>query len=166
MKHSSVSSSRASGFTLVEALLVLAVAAVVLAIASPNFSSLSATMRVRSTTADLLADLNFARSEAVKRNSVVAVSPLGGQWTQGWSITRIDPADASRNEMLRTRNAVGNMVGFSGAPTSLSFDAAGRVVIADISSFKVCPPDSTGMPGRLVRIDPSGQSRSTSVSCT
>lgn len=85
---------RARGFTLVELMIVLAVAAVLCGAAAPSFTSLVRSIRLSSATNDLLAGLTITRSEAVKRNVRVvmcksadaASCAAAGGWEQGWIV--------------------------------------------------------------------------------
>lgn len=61
------------GFTLVELLIVMVVAAVVLAIGAPQFSEFRRNNRLSGASNDLLAALQLARTEAIKRQLPVAV---------------------------------------------------------------------------------------------
>jgi len=56
-----------SGFTLIELLIVVAVVAVVLTLAAPSFSSLILMQRLKGINAQVVTDLQYARSEAVSR---------------------------------------------------------------------------------------------------
>lgn len=56
-----------SGFTLIELLIVVAVVAVVLTLAAPSFSSFILMQRLKSINAQVVTDLQYARSEAVSR---------------------------------------------------------------------------------------------------
>lgn len=62
------------GFTLVELMVVVALAAVVLTLAAPSFSSFFAKKRVEGVLSELVTDLQYARSEAVARNAPVRVT--------------------------------------------------------------------------------------------
>lgn len=65
------------GFTLIEAMVTLAIVAVIASIALPNFTTVIANAQIRST-ADQLRDLaGRARQEAVKRNVPVALTAAG-----------------------------------------------------------------------------------------
>jgi len=64
---------RDPGFTLVELMIVLVVAAVVLAIGTPQFSEFRRNNRLSGASNDLLAALQLARTEAIKRQRPVAV---------------------------------------------------------------------------------------------
>jgi len=62
------------GFTLVELLIAVAVIAIILVIAAPSFRDMILMQRLRSITAQLVTDLQFARNEAVSRGTLLRVS--------------------------------------------------------------------------------------------
>jgi type IV fimbrial biogenesis protein FimT len=62
---------RSRGFTLVELLVVMTISAILIAAAVPSFVWFIATNRVSDSTNTLLAGLQMARSEAIRRNLVV-----------------------------------------------------------------------------------------------
>lgn len=62
-----------SGFSLVELMIVIAVAALIIGLAAPSFSEYIVTQRVRSVQAQLVTDLQYARSEAAARGRFVGV---------------------------------------------------------------------------------------------
>lgn len=63
--------SKRRGFTLIELLVVVVLIAVVLAITAPSFGNLIVDQRLKSVNAQLVTDLQFARSEAAARNKNV-----------------------------------------------------------------------------------------------
>jgi type IV fimbrial biogenesis protein FimT len=64
---------RQSGFTLVELIITLVLAAILLTLAAPNLSSFLKRDRLVTQANELLADLALARSEAIKRGGTVIV---------------------------------------------------------------------------------------------
>lgn len=88
----------ARGFTLIELLVTLAVLAIILAIAVPNFQGMVSRNRLTSETNNLVSSLAIARSEAIKRGGVVSIcktsnpdtaSPTcatGANWENGWVV--------------------------------------------------------------------------------
>jgi type IV fimbrial biogenesis protein FimT len=64
---------RARGFTLLELMFTVALAAVMLGIAIPSFRGMTASNRLVTQANELVAAVNFARSEAITRNSNVTL---------------------------------------------------------------------------------------------
>lgn len=82
------------GFTLLEALVVLALLGVLLALAAPSLSGLRQSHQMQSQAEQLLGSLMLARSEALRRQQRVTVCVRGasdvcageGSWAQGWLV--------------------------------------------------------------------------------
>ncbi|HZP11008.1 MAG TPA: prepilin-type N-terminal cleavage/methylation domain-containing protein [Nevskiaceae bacterium] len=65
---------RSSGFTLVELVITIAVAGVLLAMAVPSFTRTIVSNRLATTANGVIASLNAARLEAIRRNAVVTAT--------------------------------------------------------------------------------------------
>lgn len=99
-----------SGVTLLELMVVLAIAAILLTIGIPSFASLAQSSRLSTATNELLAALHLARSEAIKRSAraVICSSASGaacansGDWDQGWLVFH----DANNNANVDAGEAV------------------------------------------------------------
>ena len=61
------------GFTLIELVITLTVAGILLAVAAPRMWNFLANNRLTSQVNNLVGDMNFARSEAIKRNGTVVI---------------------------------------------------------------------------------------------
>lgn len=147
------------GFTLIEAMVVIAILAVMAGMSVASFSWFNQTTRIRSAAFDLVADLDFARSEAIKRNGDVVVTPISGSWSNGWTV-------AVGGTTLRQRGALGAQVAFvTPEPGALTYNAAGRVGFGNANPFQICPPSRGTISGRTIRVDASGLSRSTKTLC-
>jgi type IV fimbrial biogenesis protein FimT len=138
-----------AGFTLVELLVTIVVAAILLAVAVPSFRDYQASQQVRSTTADLVSAINLARSEAVKRMASTSVSPASGGWVNGWSVM-------SGVTVVRSYPAT-NGVTISGPGAALSYNRYGRAATA---TFTVAPSSSASVSPRCVWVSISGQPKS------
>jgi type IV fimbrial biogenesis protein FimT len=64
---------RIRAVSLIELMVVIAVGALIIGLAAPSFTDYIVTQRVRSVHAQLATDLQFARSEAISRNTFVSV---------------------------------------------------------------------------------------------
>ena len=73
-------------FTLVEVMVVVAVAAIIALIAAPSFRDMILMQRLKSINAQLVTDLQFARSEAVARNVPMRVRFLSNSTMTCYSI--------------------------------------------------------------------------------
>jgi type IV fimbrial biogenesis protein FimT len=110
---------RAAGVTLVELMVTLTVLAVGATLAAPGLSQMIANYKVRGAAEGILGGLNFARTEALRRNAAVtfALTPGGS----GWTVNQV-----SSNATLQSRSGSGSpIVASSTAATSVTFLATG-----------------------------------------
>lgn len=78
------------GFTLVELMIVLAMASILLAIGIPGMNSYLDTNRLRGATSQFFSDVSYARSESIKRNTNISISVTsngGNTWCYGLNET-------------------------------------------------------------------------------
>lgn len=80
----------ARGVTLVELLITVAVLAVGLSLAAPSFTQQVANYRIRSAAESVVNGLNYARGEAIRRNTAVSFTLAGSG--PGWKVDRVDNA--------------------------------------------------------------------------
>src|SRR6476660_324037 len=85
---------RTRGFTLVEMMIVFAIVGVLSGVAFPYLGAVVDSIRMRRIANELLSSMHVARSEAIKRNSRVALCKSSdgnacantGDWEQGWIV--------------------------------------------------------------------------------
>lgn len=147
----------ANGFTLIELIVTIAVASILVAVAIPNFRTLLQNNRMTTHVNEFLSDVNFARSEAIKRRSNITIctsttgtSCTGGNWRDGRLIM-----DSSAL-VLRVRGPFETATDTltTTGPDPLIFDRSGAAPLA--ISFTFC--DSRGASyGKLLNINVIGQ---------
>lgn len=77
------------GFTLIELMITISIAAILMAIAIPSFTSTIRSTRLTTQANEFVTSLNLARSEAIKRGVQVTVRRKGVSskiWEQGWDV--------------------------------------------------------------------------------
>ncbi|MFP5344533.1 MAG: GspH/FimT family pseudopilin, partial [Gammaproteobacteria bacterium] len=83
------------GFTLVELMVSVAVLAILLAIGIPAFQSTLDKRRLTGAAEQLYADLQFARSEAIRQNKRVTVYFNASTWCYGMDVEPSSDCDCS-----------------------------------------------------------------------
>lgn len=147
------------GFTIIELMITLVVAAILLAIAVPSFRSMIADNRLSGTATQVVASLNLARSEAIKRGASVQVASSSGtgDWKNGWSV------NVGGTE-LRHVDAVGGDQTVAGTASSVQFNSRGELVGGGTLTIDVCD-GRTGEKGRRVGVARTGRVQSEELSC-
>jgi len=161
------------GFTLIELMVTLAVLAILLTIAIPNYQTFVMNSRMASQANDLITALSLARSEAVKRaaNVTVCASSDGATCTGGWAAGWI-VRDAAGTP-IRVQQALGGastMTGGTDVASTITFTASGRTTIATTATaatttLTLCPPSPAVVQGRAIQIERTGRTRFAPVAC-
>ncbi len=75
------------GFSLIELMVVMSIAAILLAAGVPSFRSLIQNQRMTATVNDFFAAINLTRSEAIQRGTRVDLVPAdAADWAMGWVV--------------------------------------------------------------------------------
>ena len=143
------------GFTLAEVLIVLTILGVLAAIAAPNMINMVRTQRIKTASFDVFSSLNMARSEAIKRNRQVIVTPTGGNWAKGWQVT-----DA--NGVIKDQAGWDDLT-LTG-PDEVRFTSSGRLN-GPTANFSLVGLDVPTNKNRCITLDPSGRSVSKEGAC-
>ncbi len=84
----------ASGFSLIELMVVIAIAAILTGLAAPSLGKMFSSNRVQAEASAFVSDLMYARSEAIKRGQPVSLCPSSdavsclttNTWASGWIV--------------------------------------------------------------------------------
>ena len=124
------------GFTLIELMVTVSIAAVLMMMAIPSLGTYGRNAELTSVTNTLVASINTARGEALKRGLSAMLVPInnGSDWTTGW-VVFVD-TDSSRNydvakdTLVFTQPATESYIaisatGTAGAASQIVFDSSG-----------------------------------------
>ena len=171
---------RNSGFTLIELIITLTIAGILMAVAVPGLKNFVSSNRLTAQINDLIADINLARSEAIKRNTDagVCVSSAGtsctasGNWANGWRAYYICPTDGSDTSCTAgasvTARAHEALTGTNTLVLSPAIDAVvyskTGLTSSGIVTITLCDPQS--QKSRVISISNSGRPSLSEGSCT
>ena len=141
---------RARGYSIIEVMVATSIVGVLSATAVPSFTPMIASQRVKTATFDLYAAVTYARSEAIKRNSVVTVTPHGGNFSQGYDL-------AVGGEVLRSQQGSSAVTIAAPSDIALAFDGSGRLTSPSRYLLEVSSPQVSNTSKRCVVISPSGR---------
>ena len=126
-----------AGFTLIELMVTVAIAAILMMVAVPNLSAYRRNAELTSASNTFMASLNTARGEAMKRgmNAMVVPTSNGADWNAGWVVfvdtNRSQTYNESTDTVVSSQVALPagiNVTGVNsatGAAPYVMFDASG-----------------------------------------
>lgn len=157
--------SSVRGFTLLELLATIAVAAVLAAVSIPMYRDFVRTQRIKTAAFDLNYALILARGEALKRNGLVSVTADSRGWSFGWSVksgttTLFANATATYPGANNTEKSYLSITTANGS--EITYNGIGRLQ-SPAATFKIASAAGTETQAtpRCVSIDLSGMPRST-----
>lgn len=163
------------GLTLVDAVIALALLAILFALGVPAMAALLRDHRLALFTNDLLGAMHLARSEAIKRKGRVTMCPSSngaqcaavGGWDQGWIVFLDNNSNAARDAAeplvsARSQRAMGIVaVGNGTMARYVSYVSAGAARTTNnalqIGTIRVC----NGIQQRSLVVNASGRVRVT-----
>ena len=175
--------NRNRGFTIVELMITLAVAAILLAVGVPSLFDFINNNRVSGQYNDFVTSLHMARSEAIKRGRKVSVcssssgtSCAAGNWEDGWIVW----ADSDGNGTVESSEIIRVYTTLTGGSTLAASSSAGgsvdsisylstgflNVPVGDVITFQLRNSKCTGDVARDISLNSTGRPSSTKVSCS
>ncbi len=167
------------GVTLLELLVVLAIAAILSVIALPSFTNAITSSRLAASSNELLTAVAFARSEAMRNSRGAVICPsrdgfdCGGDWHEGWIVWPDRNANGLRETagvgaepVLRQQSALLRQTS-SGGTGAIRFTSRGAIIGTGAGAITLSASDCTsGQPfRRQVTILSSGAVRITRQNC-
>ena len=150
----------ARGFTLIELMVVVALAAIVASIAAPSFREMTVATRTRSAASALHESLWLARSEAIKRNKPVTFTLTTLQ--DGWTITPLD----APGTVLHKQDGMPNLQLRLSSGTSVTFQYNSQGRLADgVAALKMTLSGGSGESSRCITFDAAARPKLTSGAC-
>jgi type IV fimbrial biogenesis protein FimT len=156
---------KTAGFTLVELLVVMAIAGVLISLAIPSYNYITSANRVSGEINGLLGDMQFARIEAIREGSWVTIcasstgtSCLGANnWASGWIVFQ----DPNNNQTVNAGETIwrvkpafngADTATASGATTAVTFNREGFAQLAAVTTITIHNPTSTKAFTRCLQI--------------
>ena len=168
---------RQRGFTLIELMIVVAVATVLLGFGIPSMSTLMNSNKLTAASNALLSSMRLARSEAFKRNGRVVlcksrdgvVCTMSGGWEQGWLVFHDADGNGEHGQaevVIERGNPLPStlrLTGNSSIAKYMSFVATGATRIAtggfQAGTVTVCNLSATGGEARQIVLNAFGRPR-------
>jgi len=160
----------AKGLTLIELMVVISIIAILASLTAPSFTDMIRRQKVSGESNVLFSLVYLARSEAIKRNSIVTIcksndaDQCGGNWSDGWIVFQDNDEDGSRDagEMLISSGTIGNDYQLNwtafGSNNYIRFTHNG-LTLAQNGTFKLCPADNDAKYARAVVISKTARVR-------
>lgn len=162
------------GITMIELMMTLAILGIITSLAIPSFSKTINNSRLTTNANQLVASLNLARSEAIKRNTTIYVANIeneGQNWDNGWNVFIDENSNEIFNEnsdtllktypsltnnyTLRTGENISSWVAYK--PSGLYETSTGRLS----DSFRLCTMKSDTNDSRRIILNSIGRARIT-----
>lgn len=156
------------GFTLIELMVVIVIAAILLTIAVPSFDSMIKKNNVEALQARLSSAISTARTEAASRNTIVTIcassngttcSNNNGLWGEGWVIFENDGHnidDVANKIAIDVFESEGAYSIVSNNNSYLSFNSQGFLFGSNPETFDLCEPGGDDDYARGVIVNTSG----------
>ena len=162
------------GFTLIEAMVVVAVVSILASLAAPSMIQFVRARQVETAAKSISSSMLFARSEAIKRNNPVllcagvtgncAATPKTTDWVDGWRVCfdrdgdgNCDAGSPADPNPMRVESAVPANITFTGPASRVQFNADGTINAVATASF-TATSTATRTSQWIVRLAASGAS--------
>lgn len=153
-----------AGFTLLELMVTLSIAAILAAIAVPTLQTITINRHADGLANDLQIDLMYARNQALSLSKEVTIEPLSSGWSAGWTIKQDGVVIRQKGSTSSTSTHIAKTGEITSAASKISFDKHGRHA-GSTTSITIKVAKCTGNRVRTITLNPIGQLQTTSSSC-
>ncbi|MEZ5558240.1 MAG: GspH/FimT family pseudopilin [Pseudomonadales bacterium] len=162
-----------NGFTIVELMVSLAIAAILMGYALPAFNDFLTQRTMTTRVNEFVAAVNYARSEAARLGGQVTVQAVdagdsANEWGAGYCVVAGNPGDCDP-PVLRmfegSDNVTFNATGGLNNLDRLRFNARGMLVVAVAGTVEICSTDAEVDPGRQVTLTLMGRPDASELVC-
>lgn len=165
-----------SGFTLIELMMAVAIGIILMTMAVPSFQSIVLNNRLATKANELIADLHYARSEAIKqgRTATMCISSngtscagSGTNWAAGWLVWVDTDGNGSlaSSEIVRVHEAVSGIT-LTGSTHQMQYKSTGFSNSTSNVTFTLNASGCTGNQARTVTIIPTGRANVATAACS
>lgn len=173
--------SKSRGFTLLEVLVVIAIVGILVGLAAPSFKSMIQSSTMTSTVNTFLADMRYARSEAIRRGGRVVMcrsnlpettqacngtTGATNGWQSGWIIFHDLNGNGAKDAgepVLRVQApfaAMDSMVETNASPSySFGFNPTGRLPLSSATTIQFGGGNFANTVQRTVCVNVGGRAR-------
>lgn len=176
--NAKIRTARNSGFTLIELMITLAVAAIILSVGVPSFRAVIMDNRLVSQANQLVTSIKIARSAAVRyqRNATVCASAnfdaavpscsASTDWSNGWIVWVDKDRDAATdaNEVISVFGPIHDASTLTSGAAAFTYDARGFGVTG-AADMTLCD-NRTAETGRLIRVNAVGRTNVQRQGCS
>ena len=176
--NAKIRTARNSGFTLIELMVTLAVAAIILSVGVPSFRAVIMDNRLVSQANQLVTSIKIARSAAVRyqRNATVCASAnfdatvpscsASTDWSNGWIVWVDKDRDAATdaNEVISVFGPIHDASTLTSGAPAFTYDARGFGVTG-AADMTLCD-SRTAETGRRIRVNTVGRTNVSRQGCS
>ncbi len=161
------------GFTLIELMVTLAIAAIMLGYALPSFNNFVDQRNMTSRINDFVLAVNYARSEAIKIGGLVSIQAIdaadaGNEWGPGYCVVVGNPGNCNGTPLRIFAGfddaTVNGVNGFNNFDT-FSFNSRGLLSAGVSGELQLCTTDVEIDPGRTIFVNMIGRASVSELIC-
>jgi type IV fimbrial biogenesis protein FimT len=135
------------GFSLIELIVTLGIAALLAGIAMPSYRSVIAGQAVSNAANAVQYSLLLARSESIKRNATSTLTAPDNVWVNSWNVT-------AGSSVILSQEALAN-VSIAGPTSSIEYQSNGRLATGATANFSITSTGNAAV-ARCVTVGLSG----------